>query len=97
MVSLMPTHTQPSSTYVDKLLQIGVEVRQIISAPLVIGNELGFAFDKLQPLLLQSLSLCLLVVDARGHQCILVIFSMLGMKRKELFDRNERQLGIRVT
>lgn len=64
--------------YVNKLLQIIVQVSQILLSALVVGNELLLALEELLTLVLESLPDLSLVVDARKHERVLVVFGVFG-------------------
>ena len=72
--------------HVNELLEVLVEVREVVSTLLILGDELLLALLQLQPLLLERLPLDPLLVDACRHQGVLVGVGMLRVGGEELVD-----------
>lgn len=85
-----------ASTYINKLLEILIKVREIILAPLVVRNELLLALQQLLALLLESLALRTFVLNACKHESVLIVVGTVGELFEEVFDGDERELLICV-
>lgn len=68
---------QPS--YLDKLLQMLVQARQIVLPPLVLGDQSLFFCNELLSLSLQFLSHSTFIVQPLLHHLVLILVGMVGV------------------
>lgn len=79
-------------TYVDKLLQLLVQISEVVPALLVVSDKLLLALQEFHALLLEGFALRALVLNARYHQSVLVVFRIFRLERKEFLDGDEGKL-----
>lgn len=85
-----------SVTYVDELLQVVVQIRQVFPTLLVLGDELLLPLQQLLALLFEGLALDSLILNTRCHQGILIGFDMLGILGEEFLYEGQWKFLILV-
>ena len=75
-----------SITYIDKPLQVLVQIGQVVLALLILCYLGLFALQQLLSRLLQLFPFSVFVVDARNHEFVLVGLVVFGMESQELLD-----------
>lgn len=76
------------STYIDKPLQILVQIGQVVFALFILCDQGLFALQQLLSRLLQLFPFSMFVIDARNHEFVLVGLVVFGMESQELLDRD---------
>lgn len=76
-------------THINKLLQVIVQIGQVFSSFLVLGNQFLLPLQQLLALLLQRLTLDTLVFYAGNHESVLISVDVLWVFGEKLFDGNE--------
>lgn len=85
-VSQTPAPRSRENTYINKLLQILIQIRQIILPLLIVRNEHLLLLQQPLPRLFQRLSLRVLVTDSCSHQAGFIVFGVLGVLLQEFLD-----------
>lgn len=73
-------------TYIDKPLQVLVQIGQVVFALLILCYQGLLALQQLLSRLLQLFPFSVFVVDARNHEIVFVGLVVFGMESQELLD-----------